>query len=222
MGHKVHPKGFRLVTIYESDSKWFSRKKYASQLKQDILIKVFLRQSLKEAGLNSIQIERGVNEMVITLTVAKPGLIIGRGGAGAEDLRKKIQQKFFARFAKEKTVVKLNIQEVSRPNLSAPIVLQGMIADLEKRLPFRRVLKQAVERTKRAGALGVKVMASGRLDGAEIARREKLIYGSLPLQNLRAHIDYAAGIAQMIYGVIGVKIWIYTGEVFNKEEAKKK
>ncbi len=220
MGHKVHPKGFRLSTIYESDSRWFSRKKYAAQLKQDILVKEFLKKTLKEAGLHSILIERGANEITITLLVAKPGLIIGRGGAGAEDLRKKIQQKFF--HVKDKVSVKLNIQEVSKPNLSANIVLQGMIADLEKRLPFRRVLKQAVERTKRAGALGVKVMASGRLDGAEIARREKQVYGSLPLQNLRANIDYAAGIAQMRYGVIGVKIWVYTGEVFNKEEAKKK
>lgn len=213
MGHKVHPKSFRLSTIYGWDSKWFSRKDYPDFLKQDILIKEFLRRTGQEAGLDSIQIERGVNEIIITLMVAKPGLIIGRGGVGAEELRKKIQHKFFA---KEKLNVKLNIQEVSKPALAAAIVLQGMINDLEKRMTFRRVLKQTIERVRKAGAQGVKVMVSGRLDGAEIARREKLVEGCLPLTNLRADIDYACGIAQMNYGVLGVKIWIYRGEVFNK------
>lgn len=219
MGHKVHPKSFRLATIYSSDSKWFSRKKYAEFLKQDILIKKFLRESLKEAGLDSIQIERGVKDITVTLMVAKPGLIIGRGGVGAEELRKKIQRKFFT---KDKLILKLNIQEVGRQNLSAAVVLQNMIADLEKRLPFRRVLKQTIERVRRAGAGGVKVMVSGRLDGAEIARTEKLTDGKLPLQNLRADIDYASGIAQMNYGVLGVKIWIYRGEVFDKDKKDKR
>lgn len=220
MGHKVHPKSFRLATIYTSDAKWFSRKKYAEFLRQDILLKKFLRENLKEAGLDSIQIERGANDLTVTLIVAKPGLIIGRGGAGAEDLRKKLQRKFFNR---EKLNVKLNIQEVGRHNLSAAVVLQGMTADLEKRLPFRRVLRQTMERVRRAGAPGVKVMVSGRLDGAEIARTEKLTDGKLPLQNLRADIDFAYGIARMNYGVLGVKIWIYRGEVFarREEEAEK-
>lgn len=224
MGHKVHPKSFRLATIYNSDAKWFSRKKYAEFLKQDFLLRKYFKENLKEAGLDSIQIERGVNDLTITLIVAKPGLIIGRGGVGAEELRKKIQKKFFisladsSKRAKEKLNVKLNIQEVNRHNLSAAIVLQNMIADLEKRMPFRRVLKQTVERVRRAGAAGVKVMVSGRLDGAEIARTEKLTEGRLPLQNLRADIDFASGIAKMNYGVIGVKVWIYRGEVFVKDK----
>lgn len=213
MGHKVHPKIFRLSTILESDAKWFSRKKYAAFLKQDMEMKEFLLKQIKEAGVDSVQFERGANEVTITVQVAKPGLIIGRGGAGAEELRKKIQKKFFA---KDKFTVKLNIQEFSRPNLSAPIVVQSMINDLEKRLPFRRVLKQTIERVRRAGALGVKVMVSGRLDGAEIARREKLTNGKLPLTNLRADISYAHGIARMTYGVLGVKIWIYRGDIFKK------
>ena len=141
------------------------------------------------------------------------GLIIGRGGIGAEELRKNIQKNFFA---KDKFAVKLNIQEVSKPNLSAQIVVQNMINDLEKRMPFRRVLKQTIERVRRAGAQGVKVMVSGRLDGAEIARREKLTDGKLPLTKLRADISYANGIAQMTYGVLGVKIWIYRGDIFKK------
>lgn len=217
MGHKVHPKAFRLATIFNFDSRSFSRKKYAFFLKQDILVKEFLRDKVKEAGLDSILIEREANAMTVTLLVAKPGLIIGRGGAGAEDLRKEVLKKFFT---KEKINFKLNIQEYSRPNLSAHIVLQNMINDLEKRLPFRRMLKQTLERVTRAGAQGVKVMVSGRLDGAEIARVEKLTSGKLPLQNLRANIDYASGIAQMNYGVIGVKIWIYKGDVFEKEKEK--
>ncbi len=211
MGHKVHPKSFRLATIYSSDSKWFSRKRYADFLRQDVLIKGFLKGILKEAGLDSIQVERGANEMTITLLVAKPGLIIGRGGVGAEELRKKIQKKFFT---KEKLNVRLNIQEVSKPQLSATIVAQHIAAELEKRLPFRRVLKQTVEKVRQAGAGGVKIMVSGRLDGSEIARREKLTEGKLPLQNLRADIDYAQSIAQMTYGVLGIKIWIYRGEIF--------
>lgn len=213
MGHKVHPKIFRLSTILEFDAKWFSRKKYAAFVQQDMKLKEFLFKSLKEAGMDSIQIERGANEITITLQVAKPGLIIGRGGIGAEELRKKIQKIFFA---KDKFAIKLNIQEVSKPNLSAQIVVQNMINDLEKRMPFRRVLKQTIERVRRAGAQGVKVMVSGRLDGAEIARREKLTDGKLPLTNLRADISYANGIAQMTYGVLGVKIWIYRGDIFKK------
>lgn len=212
MGHKVHPTSFRLATIYNWDSKWFSRKKYADYLQQDILIKEFLRKNLKDAGLDSIQIERGANEATINLAVAKPGLIIGRGGVGAEELRQKIQKKFFKG---EKLNIRLNIQEVAKPALSAPVVIQGMINDLEKRMPFRRVLKQTINRVTKAGALGVKVMVSGRLNGAEIARREMLISGKIPLTNLRADISYTSGLAQTIYGVIGVKIWIYRGEVFN-------
>jgi small subunit ribosomal protein S3 len=213
MGHKVHPKVFRIGTIYQWDSKWISQKKYQEFLRQDILIKDFLKKICKEAGIGAIQVERNAKEVTITLLVARPGVIIGRGGAGAEDLRKKVQKQFFA---KDKISVKLNIQEVGQPNLSAPIVLQGMIDEIEKRMPFRRVLKQAIEKVRRAGGLGVKVSVAGRLNGAEIARTEKLSSGTIPLQNLRADIDYASGTAHTIYGTIGVKIWIYRGEVFKK------
>lgn len=212
MGHKVHPKIFRIGTVYGWDSKWISQKKYPEFLRQDILIKEFLKKICKETGIGAIQIERNIKEVTITLLVARPGVIIGRGGAGAEDLRKKVQKQFFT---KDKINVKLNIQEVSQPNLSAPIVMQGMIDEIEKRMPFRRVLKQAIEKVRRAGGLGVKVCVAGRLNGAEIARTEKLSSGTIPLQNLRADIDYFGGTARTIYGAIGIKIWIYKGEVFS-------
>ncbi len=212
MGHKVHPKIFRIGTIYRWDSQWFSRKDYAKFLKEDMLLKKFLSVQLKDAGIDVIKIDRKSKEVTVTVFLARPGLIIGRGGAGAEDLRKKVLKKFFT---KEKIDFKLNIQEVSKPNLSSRIMAQAMVTDLEKRMPFRRVMKQGIEKAKKAGALGVKVVMSGRLNGAEIARTEKLSSGTIPLQNLRADIDYTATTAQTIYGTLGVKVWIYRGEVFS-------
>lgn len=215
MGHKVHPKIFRIGTIYRWDSQWFNRKDYAKLLKEDMLLKKYLSAQLKDAGIDVIKIDRNSKEVTVTVFLARPGLIIGRGGAGAEDLRKKILKKFFT---KEKVDFKLNIQEVAKPNLSSRIMAQAMVADLEKRMPFRRVMKQGIEKAKKAGALGVKVVMSGRLNGAEIARTEKLSSGTIPLQNLRADIDYISTTAQTIYGTLGVKVWIYRGEVFNKKD----
>ncbi|KKR48478.1 MAG: 30S ribosomal protein S3 [Candidatus Magasanikbacteria bacterium GW2011_GWC2_40_17] len=218
MGHKVHPTIFRMSTIYRWNSRWFAgnREQYAKFLQQDLKIKKYLGQKVKESGIDCIQIERNAKEIVIILNVAKPGVIIGRGGAGIEELRKDLQKRFFGKTAN----LKLNVQECSKPNLSSHIVIQSMITDLEKRMPFRRVLKTTIEKVRKAGAQGVKVMVSGRLNGAEIARREMLVSGKIPLQNLRADIDFASEIAQTIYGVIGVKIWIYRGEIFStKNEA---
>lgn len=217
MGHKVHPKIFRIGTIYGWDSKWFvnDKKKFPKLIQQDVLMREYLKKKLKDVGIDSVQIERNAKETILNLVVAKPGMIIGRGGAGIEELRKDLLKKFFLR--QKNANLKINVQEVSRQNLSAPIVVQLMINDLEKRIPFRRVLKQTVERVRKAGAQGVKVMVSGRLNGAEIARREMLVSGKLPLQNLRADIDYACDAARTIYGAIGVKIWIYRGEIFNKK-----
>jgi small subunit ribosomal protein S3 len=217
MGHKVHPKIFRIGTIYRWDSQWFNRKDYAKLLKEDMLLKKYLSVQLKDAGIDVIKIDRNSKEVTVTVFLARPGLIIGRGGAGAEDLRKKILKKFFT---KEKIDFKLNIQEVAKPNLSSRIMAQAMVADLEKRMPFRRVMKQGIEKAKKAGALGVKVVMSGRLNGAEIARTEKLSSGTIPLQNLRADIDFISTTAQTIYGTLGVKVWIYRGEVFSKKDQK--
>jgi small subunit ribosomal protein S3 len=215
MGHKVNPKVFRIGTIYSWDSKWFSRADYKTNLRQDVEVREFLRGALREAAVDKIEIDRGRNQITITIHSGKPGFVIGRGGTGIEDLKKKLADKFFA--GSKKSKLQLNIIEVARPSLSAAITVQNMIADLEKRMPFRRVLKTTIDRAQKAGALGVKVMVSGRLNGAEIARREMLSWGSVPLQNLRADIDYAADFARTIFGAIGVKVWIYRGEIFDKD-----
>ena len=223
MGQKVHPKALRLGIINTWSSKWFApgkNRSYQTQLRTDLELREWLKKELKEAAVDSIEIERTPSAVSVVVHTAKPGVIIGRAGAGAEELKKKIVARLSPGAKKSaKTNLKLNIVEVSRPNLSAEVVMQGMITDLEKRMPFRRVLKMAVERVTKAGAKGVKVMVSGRLNGAEIARREMLSSGSVPLQNLRADIDYANNFARTIYGTIGVKVWIYRGEVFEKEKA---
>jgi len=212
MGQKVHPKIFRTgqSQIYTWNSKWFAKKDYVARLRQDVDIRNFLKKTLKEAAVAKIEIERTANAVTVIIHSAKPGLIIGHAGTGIEDLRKKIKEKFLDK----KTTLNLNVQEVQNPSTSAEVVLQSMIADIEKRIPFRRVLKQAIGRVERAGAKGVKVVASGRLDGAEIAREETLSWGSIPLHTLRADIDYAGGAAFTIYGAVGLKVWIYKGEVF--------
>ena len=208
----MHPKIFRTgqSQIYTWNSKWFAKKDYVARLRQDVDIRDFLKKTLKEAAVAKIEIERTANAVTVIIHSAKPGLIIGHAGTGIEDLRKKIKEKFLDK----KTTLNLNVQEVQNPSTSAEVVLQSMIADIEKRIPFRRVLKQSIGRVERAGAKGVKVVASGRLDGAEIAREETLSWGKIPLHTLRADIDYAGGAAFTIYGAVGLKVWIYKGEVF--------
>jgi len=220
MGKKVNPKILRIGIIRTWSSKWFSSgKTYIKNIEQDVKIKRFLLKKLIEAGVDRIEIERSVNKINVNVFTAKPGLIIGRGGAGVEDLKREIHKKFLSRPKVIKLgEINLNINEVDRPNLSAQIIVQSMILDIEKRMPFRRVMKQAVGRAERAGALGIKVMVGGRLNGVEIARSEKLVSGKVPLHTLRADIDYARGTAHTIYGSIGIKVWIYKGDVFEKEE----
>jgi small subunit ribosomal protein S3 len=213
MGQKVNPIIFRIGQTTTWPSSWFARKDvYPKLLKQDIEIRDFLLNHLKEAGLDKIEIQRSANNITLTIYAAKPGFIIGKGGTGIEELKKLIK----AKFLKNENLI-INIQEIEKPFLSARVVLTSIIADLEKRIPFRRVLKHALDRIEKAGAKGAKVRVSGRLDGVEIARSETLSFGTLPLHNLRAEIDYAFGEAKTIYGKIGVKVWIYRGEVFNKK-----
>jgi small subunit ribosomal protein S3 len=216
MGQKVHPKIFRIGELYNWDSKWFSRRDYAKFLQEDILIKKFIKGELREAAVAQIEIERSPTVTTIIIHSAKPGIIIGRGGQGVENLKKKIKKKYLD----PKTSLNINIKEVTNPNLSAELVVQSMIIDLEKRMPYRRVMKQAISRTEKTEAKGVKVIVAGRLNGAEIARSETLTSGSLPLHTLRADIDYARGVARTTYGAIGVKVWIYKGEVFRKDKDK--
>jgi len=219
MGQKVHPKIFRIGIIYTWPSKWFSdRGGFADKVMQDTRIRKYITYKMREAGVDRVTIERNAQKITIAVFTAKPGLVIGRGGTGAEDLKKDIKKRFLPKV--RMSDINLNINEVDRPNLSAQIVLQSMVLELEKRMPFKRVMKQAVQRVQRAGALGVKVLVKGRLGGAEIARDEKIVAGKIPLHTLRADINYARGVARTTYGAIGVKVWIYRGEIFEKEEAK--
>jgi len=218
MGQKVHPKIFRIGLIYDWNSKWYSKKNYSTFLKQDIQIRKFIPKELKDASIARIEVERSANSITVIIYSAKPGIIIGRGGKGVEELKEKIVKQFLP----PKTTLNINIQEVKNPNLSSEIVVQSMIADLEKRMPYRRVMKQTISRIEKAGAKGVKVIVSGRLNGVEIARTETLKSGRLPLHTLRAEIDYARGTASTTYGAIGVKVWIYKGEVFKKSENEDK
>ncbi|OGF20177.1 30S ribosomal protein S3 [Candidatus Falkowbacteria bacterium RIFCSPLOWO2_02_FULL_45_15] len=219
MGQKVHPKIFRTGIIYSWPSRWFSTaRNFPSKLKQDVEIRRFLIHKLREASVDKVEIERDAQKITVTVYTAKPGLIIGRGGAGAEDLKKEVKRKFLPKVKLGE--INLNINEVDRPNLSAPIVMQAMVLDIEKRLPYKRVMKQAIMHVQRAGALGVKALVKGRLNGAEIAREEKMVAGKIPLHTLRADIDYAQGTAHTTYGSIGVKVWIYRGEIFSKEESR--
>jgi small subunit ribosomal protein S3 len=219
MGQKVNPKILRIGIIKTWPSKWFGlNKKYIANIKGDIKTRKFLLKELREAGVDRVEIERGVNKIKINIFTAKPGLIIGRGGAGVDDLKKKIHGKFLKNFRLGE--IDLAITEIDRPNLSAQIIVQQMAMEIEKRMPFRRVMKQAISRVERAGALGIKVIVKGRLNGAEIARTEMLCSGKVPLHTLRADIDYSRGAAQTTYGTIGIKVWIYKGEVFKKETKK--
>lgn len=214
MGQKVHPRIFRINDIFNWNSRWFSRKDFAKLLKQDVRIRDYLWKQLKDASVDRIDIERTGANVIVIVHTAKPGFIIGRAGSGAEELKDKLSKKFRIK----KGSLNLNIVEVQRPSLSAMIMMQNMAVDLEKRLPFRRVMKQALDRIEKAGGKGGKVEVAGRLNGAEIARTETLSFGKVPLHNLRAEIDYAQGFAKTLFGTIGVKVWIFKGEVFKEEK----
>lgn len=219
MGKKVNPKILRMGVTKTWASIWFeSGEKYIQNVRQDVLVRKYMIREFREAGIDKVEIIRSLNKIEVTILTAKPGLIIGRGGNGVEELKKKLHTKFLKNFRMGE--INLNIKEANRPNLSAQIIVQTMILDIEKRLPFRKVMKQTIGKVERAGALGVKVVVSGRLNGAEIARTEKLVSGKVPLQTLRADIDYARGAAHTTYGAIGIKVWVYKGEVFDKETQK--
>lgn len=215
MGHKVHPKAYRLNTTTSWPSRWFARdERYKELLKQDIKIRKYLMNELKDAQVSSVNIERSRGALSVAIFTGKPGLIIGRSGVGIEDLKKKVLKEFFPG---QKVQFQLNVVEVPKASLEAVIVARQAVVDIERRLPFRRVLKSTVERVKKAGALGVKIMVSGRLGGAEIARREFVHWGKIPLTNLRADIDYARDTAHTTAGAVGVKVWIYRGDIFEQD-----
>jgi len=214
MGHKVSPKIFRMGLSEDWDSRWFNRGKiYQQYLKEDTAVRKYLNQKLRDSGLEKIIIERSPDNLIITINSSKPGMIIGRGGGSVEEIKKYIQKKI-AKNNNSKIKLQINIKEINRPQLSAPIVAQNIALDLEKRIPFRRSMKRNIESIMKAGALGVKIICSGRLDGAEIARCETLVHGKIPLHTIRADVDHGLATAFTTYGTVGIKVWIYKGEVF--------
>lgn len=212
MGQKVNPHGLRIGIIKTWDAKWYADKDYAKNLHEDIKVRDFLKEKLYAAGVSRIEIERAANRVKVTIHTAKPGMVIGRGGSGIEEIKKDLKK------LTDKTI-DVNIAEVKQPELDATLVAESIAAQLEKRIAFRRAMKQSVTRTMRMGAKGIKVMVGGRLGGAEIARSEHYREGSIPLHTLRADIDYGTAEAHTTYGRIGVKVWIYKGEVL--PQAKK-
>lgn len=206
MGQKTHPVGFRLGVIKTWDSNWYDEKGFAAKLNEDVMIRNYVRNRLKKAGISRIQIERTPKNARITIHTSRPGIVIGKSGKEISQLEeelKKITNK----------EVKILISEIKRPELDAQLVAENIASQLEGRVSFRRAMKQGITAAMRMGAEGVRVMCSGRLGGAEMARREQYKEGRIPLHTLRADIDYAIATAQTIYGLIGVKVWICKGEV---------
>lgn len=210
---------FRLGIIQDWKSRWFNQKQYKQFLEEDYLLRDFVYQKLKKMGLEKVEITRSAHQITIIIFTSRPGLIIGRGGTGVETLKKEIDEKYNAIKAdkKSKTELKIQIEEVSKPESRAQIVAQQAADQLEKRMPFRRVLKQTLEKMlQNREVKGAKIRFSGRLDGNEMSRTEWLGKGKIPLQTLRADVDFATANAYCTYGVIGVKVWVYKGEVFDK------
>jgi small subunit ribosomal protein S3 len=206
MGQKIHPVGLRLGITRTWDSRWFEKKHYIDWLHEDVKIRQFFNKWMRSAAISKIEIERRANQARVIVNTAKPGIIIGKRGVGIEEIRKNLEK------LTGKNVL-VNVMEIKHPELDARLVGQNIVDQLEKRIAFRRAMKQAIMRTMKAGARGVKVQVSGRLGGAEIARTERNADGKVPLHTLRADIDYAHVEAFTTFGRIGVKVWIYRGEV---------
>ena len=206
MGQKVNPIGLRVGIIRDWEAKWYAEKDYADLLHEDLKIRKFLDARLADAAVSKVEIERAANRVNITVYTAKPGMVIGKGGSEVEALRKELTNLSAKR-------VHINIVEIKKADLEAKLVAENIARQLENRVSFRRAQKQAIQRTMRAGAQGIKTQVSGRLGGADIARAESYSEGTVPLHTLRADIDYAHAEADTTYGKIGVKVWIYRGEI---------
>ena len=213
MGQKVHPYGFRLGFNKPWRSRWFAKGNYPALLREDLELKEGLRGRLKSAGISSIEVDRPGNKLRVTIRTSRPGIIIGRKGAEIDKLKQEVQKR-------TKREVHIDIQEVHRPELDATLVAESIALQLEKRVAFRRAMRKAVDSALRFGCKGIKVRVAGRLNGAEIARKEWYLQGRLPLQTLRADIDFGTAEANTTYGVIGVKCWVYQGENVPKRASK--
>ena len=211
MGQKVHPIGFRLGAVKDWQAKWFAAKpaQFRELLREDINVRKGIWSRCPDAGVSRVEIERGAHEVVVTIHTARPGIVIGRGGTRVEELRKELE-------GITKSKARLNVQEIRQPELDAFLVARNVAEQLERRIAFRRAMRQAVGRTIQAGALGIKIVCAGRLGGSEIARTEKAREGRVPLHTLRADIDYGVTEASTDFGRIGVKVWIYKGDIFDE------
>ena len=210
MGQKVHPYGFRLGYNKNWQSRWFSKKEYASFVFEDHKIRTFVKKLLYSAGVSKIEIERFGGKIRLILSTARPGIVIGRKGAEIEKLRGDLKKKFGREFA-------LEVNEIRRPEVESQLVAENIAQQLERRVAFRRAMKRTVTMARKFGAEGIKVTCSGRLAGAEIARTEWYRDGRVPLQTLRADIDFGFAEAHTAYGLIGIKVWVYKGEILDKE-----
>lgn len=214
MGQKVNPHGLRVGIIKDWDTKWYAEKEFANYLVEDVKIRKFIKKRLYSSGISKIAIERTAERVKITVYTAKPGIVIGRNGQAIEELKGQVQK-----LTKHK--VAINIEEIKRPELDAQLVAENIALQLENRVTFRRAMKQAMGRTMKFGAKGIKTAVSGRLGGADMARGESYHEGTIPLQTLRADIDYGFAEADTTYGKLGVKVWIYKGEVLPVKAATK-
>lgn len=218
MGQKINPHGMRVGVIHGWDAKWYGDKKtYAKYVKEDDVIRKYIKKKYYEASVSKIAIERNDNRLIVDIFTARPGVLIGKAGAGVEEIKAEVKKLVDA----DQTVV-LNVIEVRKPDIEAQLVAEGIAAQLEKRISFRRAMRQYMGRAMRSGAKGIKTMVSGRLDGAEIARNQQYHEGSIPLHTLRADIDYGYAVANTTFGVIGVKVWIFKGEILPKQKVAPK
>lgn len=216
MGQKVNPHGLRIGIIKDWDTKWYANdKNFSDFLVEDVKIRKYIKKKLFISGISRIEIERAANKIKVNVHTAKPGLVIGKGGAGIEDLRKEVEK------LTGKNVL-INITEIKVPEVDAQLVAENIASQLEKRISFRRAMKQAMSRAMKIGAKGIKTAVAGRLGGAEIARSEHYHEGTIPLQTLRADIDYGFAEADTTYGKLGVKVWIYKGEVLPAVKKERK
>ncbi len=215
MGQKVHPKGFRIGVIRNWDSNWYANRDYTELLHEDYKVRNYIKEHFYMAGISRIEIQRTGNRVRITIHTAKPGIVIGRGGNEVEKLKVNLSKM-------TKKNISINIQEIKKPEVDAQIVAENVAQQLEKRISFRRAMKQTVGRTMRAGGIGIRIAISGRLGGAEIARTEWYTEGKVPLHTLRADIDYGFAEANTTYGKIGIKVWINRGEVMPEAKQRPK
>jgi small subunit ribosomal protein S3 len=215
VGQKVHPKGFRIGVIRDWDSNWFADRDYTELLHEDYKVRNYIKERFYTAGVSKVEIQRTGNRVRITIHTAKPGIIIGRGGQEVEHLKSEL-------IKMTKKNVNINIQEIKRPELDAQIVAENVAQQLEKRISFRRAMKQTVGRTMRANAVGIKIAIAGRLGGAEIARTEWYAEGKVPLHTLRADVDYGFAEANTTYGKIGIKVWLNRGEIMPEAKQRPK